>query len=110
MFKLIKPTYDTEAVRAMVEQATGTPTKEQDVWNACREGKALAEAVVRRGVFDVKKTKTILAQMHRRRLAASLGRVSPRFLDSSHDAVCPTCKELAVTWEGRSICINEHLF
>ena len=105
-----KPTYDTEAVRAMVAEATGTPTTQQDIWNACRDGKPLAEAVIRRGAFDVKITKQILAKMHRRRLASILGRINPRFLEEEHSATCPACGGLAVTWEGRGICINEHTF
>lgn len=97
-------TYDTETVR----QLLGLRTLE-DVWNLTRLGKPLHNAQVRRGSFSQRRVKSVQAQFIRRKLAAKLGRVSPRFLDNSHSVRCPQCPGIAVEWEGRTLCENDHI-
>jgi len=101
----VTATYDTEIVRQLLKLGTL-----QDVRNQTRPGKPLHGALVRRGAFSVRKVKNALPLYVRRRLAAQLGRVSPRFLDNSHSRECPhpQCGGLAVEWEGRTLCENGH--
>jgi len=108
--KFPAPVYDTETVRRMVETATGTPTSQQDLWNLCRPGKAMAFAALHRGAFDVRKTRRVIEQLTRRRLAAQLGRTSPRLPANELNAVCPhpDCDGIAVKWEGITLCEHGH--
>lgn len=99
----LTPTYDTEAVR----QLLGLRTLE-DVWNLTRPGGALHDAQIRRGAFNTQKVRNVRARFVRRALAAQLGRVSPRFLDHSHSRSCSECGAIAVKWEGRTLCENNH--
>lgn len=96
-------TYDTETVRQML----GLPNA-QDVRNLTRKGAALHRALIARGRFDVRKVRRARAQFIRRRLAASLGRTSPRFLPDSHSRECPQCGGIAVLWNGIILCENDH--
>lgn len=101
-------TYDTETVRQMVELATGAPATLQDVANLCRPGCAMADAVLRRGVFQTHKTRRVIEQLTRRRLAFQLGRTSPRFLGDEATTACPHCAGIAVLWDGVTLCENGH--
>lgn len=96
------PTYDTETVR----QILGLRTLE-DVWNLTKSGGALHDAQIRRGAFSTQKVRNVRNRFVRRALARRLGRVSPRFLDNSHSRTCD-CGALAVEWEGRTLCENNH--
>lgn len=109
MFKDFRISYDTETVRQMMELAVGESVAQMDLWNLCKPGKLLHKAVIRPGVFSVSRTRKAIAKLLRRRLAASLGRTSPRFLDPDHDRECHTCKGLAVEWERSVLCENNHL-
>ena len=100
--------YDHETVRLMVAEATASITTSQDVSNLCRPGALLHSAVIRPGFFNKTKTQRAIAAILRRRLAAQLGRTSPRLLDKSHDLTCNTCGGIAVEWEGSWLCENRH--
>lgn len=99
----LKPTFDTESVRVLLD----LPTL-QDVKNLTRRGKALHGALVGRGRFDVNKVRRVRAQMIRRRLARALGRSNPRFVPDDHSRECKECKGIAVEWEGAILCENGH--
>jgi len=102
----IKPTYDTETVRQLLDLP-----RLQDVRNLTRPGKPLFEALIRggaRGRYDPFKVRRVRTQMIRRRLAETLGRISPRFLRESHSRTCGTCGGIAVEWEGKVLCENGH--
>lgn len=100
--------YDHETVRLMVEEATASITTSQDVSNLCRPGALLHSCVIRPGFFKKAPTQRVVISMLRRRLAAQLGRTSPRLLDKSHDLTCNTCSGIAVEWEGSWLCENGH--
>lgn len=106
--KFLPVTYDTETVRQMVEAATASPTNATDIKNLSRPGNLLGDAKVRPGVFSKEKTRRVITAILRRRLAAQLGRVSPRLLDDSHSITCRTCGGVAVKWEGRWLCEEGH--
>lgn len=103
-----RATYDTETVRRIL----GLPSA-QDVRNLTRRGKSLYKALIRdggpRGRFEVQRVNKLHKKMVRRALASKLGRTSPRFLHDRHSRTCETCGGLAVEWEGRILCENEHL-
>lgn len=105
---MFSPTYDTETVRAMVAQATGAPTKEQDIWNLCRPGCALEPAVVRRGSFHVGKTKKVIIKLTQRRLLQTMGSKSLRLPGPEVETACPHCAGIAVLYNGVILCENEH--
>jgi hypothetical protein len=104
----IKSGYDNETVRKMLEIATAKDCTLQDVSNLCRRGALLYHAQIHPGFFGKVRTDHVITAILRRRLAAQLGRVSPRLLDSSHDLTCNTCQGIAVKWEGRWLCQNGH--
>lgn len=95
--------YDTEAVRLLLE--LDSP---QEVYNMSRPGHVLHSAHIRRGVYNKHKVDVLRAQFIRRRLAARLGRISPRLLDDSASRTCNQCKSLAVMWEGKFLCEEGH--
>lgn len=99
----ITATYDTETVRQLLDLRTL-----EDVQNLTRPGKPLHKARVRRGSFHKGMVKAARPQFVRRKLAAQLGRVSPRFLDDSHSRNCSQCSGVAVEWESRTLCENGH--
>lgn len=106
--KSFRTGYDTETVRRMVEEATATPTTTRDVTNLCRRGALLNKAQVHPGFFHKVKTDRVIKAMLRRRLAAQLGRTSPRLLGKENDLTCNTCRGVGVKWEGRWLCEKGH--
>lgn len=101
-------TYDTEDVRRLLEVATGHPCTIMDVSNLSRPGKMLRSARVRKGVYNQKAVMDVMTAITRRRLATQLGRTSQQYLDLSHAIACPDCKGIAVEWEGKYLCENNH--
>lgn len=101
------PTYDTESVRRLLDLPSA-----QDVRNLTRPGKPLYEALIRddgaRGRYNVRRVHRVRSQMIRRRLAETLGRISPRFLPESNSRTCETCEGIAVEWDGKILCENGH--
>jgi len=106
--KFLPVGYDTETIRQMVEIATGSPTSAEDIKNLSRPTNLLGEAKIRPGFYSKGKSRRIITAMLRRRLAAQLGRVSPRLLDDSHSITCRTCGGVAVKWDGRWLCEEGH--
>jgi len=104
----IRSGYDTEAVRRMVQYATGTTANLQDVYNLARDGHALSKAQVRPGFFDKGKTDPVIRAMLRRRLLAQLGRRSPRLPGAEFDTTCRTCGGRAVKYQGTWLCEEGH--
>jgi len=100
--------FDTETVRKMMEEATGRPTTLADVANQVRPGKLLDRAQVRPGFFKKSETAKVITAMLRRRMAAQLGRKSPRRLAETHSIKCRTCGGIAVKFEGRWLCEKGH--
>lgn len=98
--------YDTEAVRQMVEKATGSTTSLQDVYNLARKGAPLDRAQIRPGFFDKARTTPVIKALQRRRLLGQLGRKSPRLPGPEFDTHCRTCGGHAVKWEGKWLCEN----
>lgn len=105
---ILRSGYDTEAIRQMVEAATGTPTTLQDVYNLARHGHPLDRAQIRPGFFDKGRTTPVIRAMHRRRLLTQLGRVNPRLPGPEFDTHCRSCNGHAVKFEGRWLCENGH--
>ena len=103
-----RSTYDSETVRDILSQAAGKQFTPQDIRGLAKKGRPLNKARVRRGSYSVITVKHLVDKFTRRRLAAQLGRISPRFLDSSHSRDCPQCGETAVEWAGRILCEKGH--
>lgn len=102
----IKTSYDTESVRLIL----GLP-RAQDVRNLTRPGKPLHDALIRggpRGRFDPQRVRMLQKKMIRRKLAATLGRTSPRMLSEDHSRHCQECQGIAVEWDGTILCENGH--
>lgn len=104
----IMPLLNTEQVRQLMEKANGRPCSASDVVNLSRPGKPLHEAVVSRGSFERAKVRIIVESIARRRLAAELGRESPRYLGEEHSILCPACGGVAVRWAGSWKCLDGH--
>lgn len=99
--------YDTETVRQMVEEATAQDATTQTVWDLCRPGAPLEKAQIRPGFFSHVKTVKVIRLLLTRRLAAQLGRTSPR-LDHGLETRCNTCHGVAAVWDRRWLCENGH--
>ena len=108
MLKFPTPGYDTETVRQLVEQASGTPTSTQDIWNLSRAASPLGKAQIRPGFFHKTRVQAVVKSMLRRRLLAQLGRRSPRLPGAEFETRCRTCGGIAVIFEGRWLCENGH--
>ena len=106
--KIKRTGYDTEAVRQMLEEALAEPQTLGDVANKCRPGGLLEKAHLRGSFFDGFQTRRIMTDILRRRLAAQLGRKSPRLLGPEADIDCISCGGIAVKWDGRWLCENGH--
>jgi hypothetical protein len=98
-----RSTYDTETTRELLGLESA-----QDVYNLTRPGALLHGARIRAGSFDQWRVHTARKTLIRYRLAAKLGRISPRYIDHSHDRACATCQGIAVEWEGWVLCENGH--
>jgi len=103
-----RSTYDSETVRELLSQASGKQFTAQDIRGLAKKGRPLNKARVRRGSYSVVTVKHLVDKFTRRRLAAQLGRISPRFLDSSRSRDCPQCRGIAVEWGDRVLCENGH--
>ena len=111
-----RSTYDSETVRDILSQAAGKQFTPQDIRGLAKKGRPLNKARVRRGSYSVITVKHLVDKFTRRRLAAQLGRISPRFLDDSHSRDCPArehaggpeCGGTAVEWAGRILCEKGH--
>lgn len=100
--------YDTEGIRQLVEEATGSSTTLQDVYNLARRGAPLDGAQIRPGFFDKARSDKVIKSMRRRRLLGQLGRVNPRLPGPEFDTHCLSCGGHAVKFEGRWLCENGH--
>jgi hypothetical protein len=103
-----RSTYDSETVREILSQASGKQFTAQDIRGLAKKGRPLNKARVHRGSYSIIIVKRLEDKFTRRRLAAQLGRISPRFLDNSHSRDCPKCGGTAVEWSGAILCENDH--
>ena len=102
--------YITPAVIRMVGEALGIEANALTVYNMSRPGKVLARARINNGIFDAFHTQKALRKMRRFKLAARLGRISPRYdgLDPEMEVECLYCSSFAVKWGDKWLCENGH--
>ena len=108
-----KTLYDTATTARVLSAALGHQVDAADVRNLSRPGAALHDARSQggtRGTFDPHRVWIVAHKMIRRRLAAEMGRISPRFLEYSHSRDCLQCEGIAVEWGGRVLCEKGHKY
>lgn len=100
--------YATEQVRQMFEEAAGAPYTCKMITDLAKSGRILEGANRHPGFWSKKKVDRAVRGVLLRRLAAQLGRTSPRLLGSQNETTCLTCEGTAVHWAGRWLCENGH--